>query len=441
MPTNVISGAPGTKWTNDTGKVAYQFKVARANTCGLCFQFDGMIRLGSWPIPLHRNCRCVVELVYPNATAKPFTDFRETIRNLDEAQRNAVVGAYNLRLIEAGVVKWEDVVTASRMRDFTEVVSLKRLTVKDLTAVGVPKGRAEATVKAANSGPQVAADEARRRILAALQQRGIDAETVRRQAAERLAARVTSRPPQAPPPAANAAANPTPTAPPTLAALATRTPPVPLAPAAKVRFAAKDRSAYEAVARRVFGRDLPDAEAAALAGAPEGAEVTARAGVDNVVIAWEIPKVAQAVRRLYRDDNGKLVIQASYFEVDKKERGKGIGAEVFGRMVDAGVAAGVDRITTSAARAADQIGYRVWPLFGYDGKIPEALTRDLPPELAGAERVSDLMTTEGGRSWWANNGGTVSLAFDLNPNSLSQRIWRAYQAAKALTRRGRTSSS
>lgn len=373
--------------------------------------------------------------MYPGERAKAFVDFRETIRNLDPAQRNAVVGATNYRLIESGVVQWSDVVTANRIRGLAEVVALKRLSVKQLTSIGIPRSRAEAAVAAANDPRNDPAGEARRRLLAALERRGIDAATARRAAADRLAARVSSRPPEAPPaPPAAPAVTPSPAPAPVLPTIAALPPAPPLAPAARVRLASPDRPKYEEAWRGVLGRVPDDAEAAALAGAPDGAEVTAR-GRDGgyVTVSWQIPGVAEASRAFYRDDAGKLVLHAAYFEVTAKERGKGLGRESFGRMVEAAQAAGFDRIFTHAARGSTMVGYRVWPRFGYDGEIPEAIRRVLPPDLAGARNVSDLMATEAGRTWWDQNGQGVNLRFSLARNSRSLKVWEAYRAAKAAT--------
>lgn len=431
MPINVIRGAPGTRWDNDTGKVAYQFIVNRKNTCGLCYQFDHAISTSSWPIPLHFGCRCVQRLVYPNATAQAFVDFRKTIRDLDPSQRNRVVGAGNLRLIEANVVRWEDVVTESRIRDLTEVVSLKRLTVKQMVDVGIPKGRAQALYDAAQSGPQTAADESRRRILAALEQRGVDANRVRREVAERIARRVRTETPGGggtPPAPAPNPAQPAPRAP-TIASIPK---PPPIMPPVGVTFKLQGNAAnYQRAWRDMLGRVPTESEVAALAGAVDGAEVVAKAReYYDVVVTWTTAK-ATATRLIYRDDNGKLVLWASYFAVDKDARGKGLGRESFGRMVETAQALNFDRIETSAARAEDQIGYKVWPLFGYDGEIPEHLLRRLPDGLKDARRLSDLMATEEGRTWWEANGGTTNLTFDLKPGSPSLQVWEAYRAAKA----------
>ena len=185
-----FNGPPGETWENDSGKVKYQFRAEWQNTCGVCAGYDGAIG-DSWPIPLHRNCRCKQILIFPGGRSQPFTDFRRKIRGLDPAQQSRVVGAANLQLIERGVVKWEDVVTEGRIRDLREVVSLKQLTVKQMTKVGVPKPTAEQAYKSVNTAAHEIANESRRRLIEALKAKGVSNERIKRLVGERLAARAS----------------------------------------------------------------------------------------------------------------------------------------------------------------------------------------------------------------------------------------------------------
>jgi len=191
-------------------------------------------------------------------------------------------------------------------------------------------------------------------------------------------------------------------------------------------------SLYEAAWREVLGRVPDDADVAALAGAPDGAEIKAKGSeYGSVVVTWTLPGIGTASRTFYPSDSGRPTIQAAYFELDENQRGKGLGAEMFGRTVDAGIRLGFDRIVTHAARSKSHNGYAVWPLFGYDGPLPESTRQRLPESLANARNVSDLMRTEEGRTWWSRNGHDINLTFSLRPRSKSLRIWNAYRAAKA----------
>ena len=183
------TGEPGEVWTNDTGKVQYQFIANWINTCGLCAQYDHQIA-ASWPIPMHRGCKCRQILVRPGQQAQPFTDFRATIAGLDPLQQSRVVGRSNLDLINKGVVTWEDVVTRSRVRDLREVVAKHGLTVKQLTAAGVQPRIAEEAYRTVHTPAHELAEARRKELLDQLLAKGLEKEDIRRALAERLAARV-----------------------------------------------------------------------------------------------------------------------------------------------------------------------------------------------------------------------------------------------------------
>lgn len=185
-----FNGTPGTTWTNDTGKVKYQFIANLRNTCGVCLQYHLAIG-NSWPIPMHFGCNCVQRLIPPGGESRPFVDFREVLADLPPDQKAAAVGAANWRLIESGRVKWADVVTEGRVRGLAEVVSLKRVTVKEMRGLGIGKLAAERAFAAGNAAAATLADEARRRLAEALRAKGIGREQAGRAVAERLASRLT----------------------------------------------------------------------------------------------------------------------------------------------------------------------------------------------------------------------------------------------------------
>lgn len=185
-----IGGAPGTTWTNDTGKIRYQFHCDWKNTCGVCAQYDGMVG-PSWPIPFHFSCRCRQSPVYPGKESQPFTDFRAKVETLSAPQKANLVGASNYRLISQGVVSWDDVVTEGRVRDLREVVARKKLTPAQLKKAGVDRHTAAKAVAAVNTPAHALAEEARRKAMDALKAKGLSDEQARRAVAERLAGRVS----------------------------------------------------------------------------------------------------------------------------------------------------------------------------------------------------------------------------------------------------------
>lgn len=150
IATKVITGAPGSTWTNTTNQIWYQLIVKWIRSCGRCIQYDHQISPW-WNVPFHPGCRCENRPIYPGQTASPYIDFREEIDKLPPTERNRVVGASNLRLIETGIAKWEDVVTRTRVRAAHEVVDLLQVSRDAMIQAGIPSFRADAIL--ANTTP------------------------------------------------------------------------------------------------------------------------------------------------------------------------------------------------------------------------------------------------------------------------------------------------
>lgn len=160
MPRLIIAGEPGEAYENDTGKVVYQLIVSWHNSCGLCIQYDHQIG-PLWPCPFHRNCNCKNVPILPGMTGDPFVDFRAKILTVPPSQQAVIVGKSNLAMVESGLVKWDDVVTPSRIRSLREVASRKRLTVNQMVGSGVTRGRAEEAWNAVHTGTHTAAEATR----------------------------------------------------------------------------------------------------------------------------------------------------------------------------------------------------------------------------------------------------------------------------------------
>jgi hypothetical protein len=190
MAGKIISGDAGETWVNDTGKVKYQFIVNWLNSCGLCAQYDRQIG-DSWPIPLHRGCRCHQKAIWPGAASLPFADFRAEVANLSRDQQARVIGRANLLLVERGVVEWSDVVTPVRVRDLHEVVALEGLTVERMVKAAVPRAVAEAAYATVHTPAHELAEAQRADLIARLAAKGVQKAGLKRAVAARLAARVT----------------------------------------------------------------------------------------------------------------------------------------------------------------------------------------------------------------------------------------------------------
>jgi hypothetical protein len=186
-----IWGDPGKFWHNQTNLIHYQFHCAWANTCGRCAQYDGAVRPGSWGIPEHRGCNCRQTPITPGQHApEPFTDFRATIDGLDQAQKRECIGASNYRLLQAGVVKLEDIVTPYRVRDLREVVAIMKLSVQQMETVGIRTPIAQQAFLSVHTPAHHLAAQARTRLVANLQGAGLATSQIATLAARGIAGRV-----------------------------------------------------------------------------------------------------------------------------------------------------------------------------------------------------------------------------------------------------------
>jgi hypothetical protein len=186
----IFAGEPGARWVNQGHILRYQLLVAWNNTCGVCAQYDHQIGPW-WGIPLHYGCRCRQHAIKPGAQSQPFVDYRQIIEGLDKHQQAAVMGASNYKLVQSGAVKWSDVVTPSRVRDFREVVSIKEFSVKDLEAGGVNPYQARKAWDAVHTKGHEAAEAKRHGLIARLKGAGLSQETIAQELAKGLARRVS----------------------------------------------------------------------------------------------------------------------------------------------------------------------------------------------------------------------------------------------------------
>jgi hypothetical protein len=186
----IYSGDPGTRFTNETGQILYQFIAALQNTCGVWLQYHLKISR-AWPIPIQWNCRCVQRMIKPGQQAQhDFIDYRKLLDDMSEHDKAAAIGASNYRLLKSGLAKWEDIVTDSQVRDFREVVARNKLTVKQITDHGVKKYQAEQAYNAVHTAEHQAVEAHRRKLIEQLTGACISQENLVRELSEKLAARV-----------------------------------------------------------------------------------------------------------------------------------------------------------------------------------------------------------------------------------------------------------
>lgn len=201
---------------------------------------------------------------------------------------------------------------------------------------------------------------------------------------------------------------------------------------------AGERRRSEQAARRVL-KGVPREEYASLVGAPDGAVVTfSDAGPFAVGYTVEHPSLKDMRGRIVSYDfDGTRWHAPDVLYVKESERGKGVGAEVHGRRVAYGAKHGLTRIAITAARGREEVGYVVWPIMGYDGKLPQSILDVLPDDLAGRTTIQDLLADEKGQEWWKTNGKSIDVKFDLRPGSASIARWTTYWARRSAGRPGR----
>lgn len=164
--------------------------------------------------------------------------------------------------------------------------------------------------------------------------------------------------------------------------------------------------------------------------------------IDGKYLRVSVTRKGLAMERLIgKDDKGVFVVN-KHFEM--KTKGKGTGAELFAKQVEAAASIGVYEIRCHAACTDDDgkryfNGYYTWPRLGYDQPLEGKGVHESDKEtynaakerFPGAKTVLDIMQTEEGRQWWKDNGTDMLEArFDLSEGSRSLKIHQAYMEAK-----------
>jgi hypothetical protein len=157
------------------------------------------------------------------------------------------------------------------------------------------------------------------------------------------------------------------------------------------------------------------------------------AGSEGVSLLVSHPWLAEEMeRRLYRAVDGVLVCRNERFVLQPWARRRGIGAAVFARQVEGLRRLGVGRIEAEIAGrpGSPYDGYYRWALMGYDAPLTAEERGRLPPLLAGARTLHELVTAGGGagRRWWRQHGSGREAVFDLSPGSPHSAILQAYLA-------------
>lgn len=179
MPTSRViwQGNPGEVHTNDTHRFQYQMVCDLVHTCGVCLQYHLAIS-NWWPIPFHRNCRCSQRPVPPGKSARPFESFRRILEGLEPHQQTEAIGKSNYRLLEAGAVKWDDIVTPTRVRSLKEVVAARKLSIPAMERAGVRPDLARNAFAAVHTPEQVLIRQERKVLVENLERAGLSKQQI-----------------------------------------------------------------------------------------------------------------------------------------------------------------------------------------------------------------------------------------------------------------------
>jgi hypothetical protein len=188
MATIIWPGTPGESFTNDTGKILYQWICTWHNTCGACAQY--YLAIAEWWSPLHHNCQCYSVPIYPNAISRQYENWQDVVSGLPEDQQKELVGASNWKLIQEGVVDWSDVVTSSRVRTLEEVVSREQLAIEDMIKAGVTPRIAERAWANVNTPEHQLSAQRRAEILKKIQELGVGPKTLAEHFGQQMASKV-----------------------------------------------------------------------------------------------------------------------------------------------------------------------------------------------------------------------------------------------------------
>jgi hypothetical protein len=322
-------------------------------------------------------------------------------------------------------------------------VANKQLSVDQMVRAGVRPRLAEQAHQAVHTPEHVLVEQKRRELIENLKGAGVSADELLKFLSGRLADRVTiAAGPTiggAPGPAwkehglPGAARAHTQALREILAGIAGE-PPGPAKQPFEFEYPGSDAQSRLDLASQITGKTVDAMDLARLTGAPAGSIVRATSyGESNIIISSR-SETYNFDGRLVRNPDESLVLEMGTVEVDRSRRRRGVLTDAFSRQLDQARKLGVDRITLIAARNDDprdrQLGYLVWPKFGFDADLSPARIKTLPAPLAGARTLSDLLSTPEGQNWWRKHGWSIRLDFDMTRGSRSWETWRAYVESK-----------
>lgn len=208
--------------------------------------------------------------------------------------------------------------------------------------------------------------------------------------------------------------------------------------------------AEQAMARKLFGKNMSGAEIASLAGAggftgKVGVEVGIRNGRLQVDLTHSSIGKDGMTRSFFKDKKGKLTIENEAFFLKPSAQGKGLGTNSLHSQVQAAKKAGVDNITTFAlrndARADKAVGYLVSANQGFNAPLSARVQqawvgRNPLAQFDGVKpprTVRELYNLKGGKALWTEKGESGRMIFSLKRGSASLKAFNGYLKGKGKT--------
>jgi hypothetical protein len=201
--------------------------------------------------------------------------------------------------------------------------------------------------------------------------------------------------------------------------------------------------AEQALARKIFGRNMSAQDIANVSGAAAFSGATVQVTIEGKTLHVNIlhDKISPLdkhggngmQRTLYRDKSGTKISNDSFF-LKESAQGQGLGAKSLASQVKSAQAAGVKEINTFALTdGKGSVGHKVWADLGYNGKlsthvITEWKNANPLESLRGIKPPKTIheLYARGGRSFWHRRGDSQTMVFSLSRGSKSVKILNDY---------------
>jgi len=128
-------------------------------------------------------------------------------------------------------------------------------------------------------------------------------------------------------------------------------------------------------------------------------------------------------------------VQMQYFYLNPlKEKGKGLGTNIFKNQVEQFKKLGFRKLVTEAGKGNGLNGYYTWARLGYkfeskleEGLLSFMLKKESDKKIKKIKSLQELMSTKEGRNWWREYGFAFNGTFDLSDDSISMKTLNEYR--------------